>query len=145
MKWCTVHSKPEWHYFVTSFLQKRETARPSDHFCTKSLARQVLRTHTAQQPTGQLVSVYPYWILIEFILLPQLHYSTVPKPNQPPTTMAEYGVEEDVNENLNNGEDEEMHGDDQEEEQYNDYGAEEDDQMGADVPVTQEDAWAVIS
>ena len=59
--------------------------------------------------------------------------------------MAEYGVEEDVNENLNNGEDEEMHGDDQEEEQYNDYGAEEEDQMGADVPVTQEDAWAVIS
>ena len=38
-------------------------------------------------------------------------------------------------------EDEVMYG---EEQQYNDYGAEEGNTMD-DVPVTQEDAWAVIS
>jgi|AntRauTorckE5430_2_1112549.scaffolds.fasta_scaffold99724_2 hypothetical protein len=58
--------------------------------------------------------------------------------------MADYGVEADATQ-INGGEDEVMFGDDQQQ-QYNDFGAEEENPIDVDdVPVTQEDAWAVIS
>lgn len=58
--------------------------------------------------------------------------------------MADYGVEVPMDYQQNGGaEDEVMYN---EEQQYNDYGAEEGNAMDIDdVPVTQEDAWAVIS
>jgi len=51
--------------------------------------------------------------------------------------MADYGVEPAT------GEDQELYEEDNQ--QYNDYGAEEQPMDMDDVPVSQEDAWAVIS
>jgi len=61
--------------------------------------------------------------------------------------MADYGVEVDTTQNNGGEDDEVLYGDDhQQQQQYNDFGAEEENPMDVDdVPVTQEDAWAVIS
>ena len=56
--------------------------------------------------------------------------------------MADYGVEPSTN---GYGEDQEMYDGENQNQEYNDYGAEENPMDMEDVPVSQEDAWAVIS
>ncbi len=58
--------------------------------------------------------------------------------------MADYEVEGSANGGY--GEDQQMFGDENQEGEYNDYGAEQNPvEFETDVPVSQEDAWAVIS
>ena len=86
------------------------------------------RKHTTTvRQTDQLVYAPPI----------SLHCHLSLNTSPPPTTMADYGVEPAT------GEDQELYEEDNQ--QYNDYGAEEQPMDMDDVPVSQEDAWAVIS
>ena len=60
--------------------------------------------------------------------------------------MADYGVEPNTNGTYGEDEDNMMYGEENKTGEYNDYGAEENPmEVEGDIPVTQEDAWAVIS